>query len=139
LSKSKNGDEKLAWDGKENEDDIFFTPFQSLLKEDVNYEVVSKNSQCHLEVNGTIHFVIVEQLTNHMFLHFLGFCTLEHPRKSKQKGIFKSVIKLGTRQLDPLPCGFDYNQRSISQIVSSGPKTTTFELAIKSTSRNHYF
>jgi hypothetical protein len=44
LSRSRNGDEKLALDGKENEDDIFFTPFQSLLKEDVDCEVVSKNS-----------------------------------------------------------------------------------------------
>jgi hypothetical protein len=107
------------------------------LKEDVDYEVVSKNNQCHLEVNGTIHFVFVEQLTNHMFLHSLGFCTLDHPRKSKQKGTFTSVIKLGTRQPDPLPCGFDYSQRSIRQIVSNGPKTIAFEPTIRSTSRNH--
>jgi len=29
LSKSRFANERLAWDGKENEDDIFFTPLKA--------------------------------------------------------------------------------------------------------------
>jgi hypothetical protein len=90
-------------------------------------------------VNGIVHFVVMEQLTNHMLLHYLGFCTLEHPRKYKQKGTFKFFIKLGIRQPNPPPCGFDCSQGNTNQIVGSGPKTTTFELAIRSTFGNCYF
>ncbi len=63
LNRVRHVDEKLAWDGKESEDDHFFTTTQSPLKEDNNCIVMLSN-QPHLEVNGDVHSDIVEELIN---------------------------------------------------------------------------
>lgn len=77
LSKARHVDEKLAWDGEESEYDHFFTPPQSPLKEDNNCSVVL-STQPHLEVNGVVHSVIVEELINLELFHSLGSSTSEH-------------------------------------------------------------
>jgi hypothetical protein len=82
--------------GWRSEDDHFFTPPQSPLKEDNNYSVLL-NTQLHLEVNGVVHSIIVEELTNLEFFHSLGSSTSEHSN-AKQKRASKFVIKLGTKQ-----------------------------------------
>lgn len=70
LNKARFANEKLAWEGEDqNEDDIFFTPLESLVKahSSGNGSVVS-NNQTHLMYNGAKHVTIVEQLTTHIKL-----------------------------------------------------------------------
>jgi hypothetical protein len=50
----------LAWDGNESNDEIFYTPTQSPVKEEFSSSGES-SGQTHLEVNGYVHFVIVKQ------------------------------------------------------------------------------
>jgi len=60
----------LAWEGEDqNEDDIFFTPLESLVKvhSSGSGSLVS-NNQTHLMYNGANHVTIVEQLTSHIKL-----------------------------------------------------------------------
>ncbi len=53
-----------SWHGMERkENDHFFTPPQSPLKEDTNCNVML-STQPQFGVNGVVHFVIVEELTN---------------------------------------------------------------------------
>jgi hypothetical protein len=59
LSIIRNGDEKLAWDGLESEEDIFFTPPENLTKYDISLSVVV-DSKCHLEVHGYVHVDVVK-------------------------------------------------------------------------------
>jgi len=84
-----------AWDGEESEDDHFFTPPQSPLKEDNDYNVVL-STQFHLEVNVVSHNVIMEEPTNLKSFHSLGSSRSEHSN-AKKKRASKSIIKLGTK------------------------------------------
>jgi hypothetical protein len=77
LSTARHADEKLAWDGEESEDDHFFTPPQSSLKEDNDCNVVL-STQSHLEVNGLVHNVIMEKPTNLELFHYLRSSRSEH-------------------------------------------------------------
>jgi hypothetical protein len=52
----------LTWDGEENGDDVFYTPPESLVKEDSSCNIVVNSSQIHLEVHGYVHFKIVKLL-----------------------------------------------------------------------------
>jgi hypothetical protein len=55
-------DEKLAWEGEiESEDDVYFTPLKSRVREDPSCNVVLDNKVC-LEVNNVVHVYIVKQL-----------------------------------------------------------------------------
>jgi hypothetical protein len=67
----------LKWDGEESEDDHFFTPPQSPLKEN-NDCCVMLSTQPHLEVNGFVHSIIVEEFTNIKLFYFLGSNRSEH-------------------------------------------------------------
>ncbi len=96
LNRAKHVDEKLKWDGEESEDDHFFTPPQSPLKEDNDCSVVL-STHPHLEVNGVVHSIIVDELTNLELFYFLGSSISEHSN-AKQKWASKSIIKLGTKQ-----------------------------------------
>jgi hypothetical protein len=82
LSKARYANEKLAWGKEESEDEIFFTPLESSLKEDTNGSVVPNNGQIHLEVNGVIHSHIVNQLTK---LAIVQSLRLPPPRHSRSK------------------------------------------------------
>jgi hypothetical protein len=73
VEQSKNDDEKLAWEDEvQSEDDVFFTPLESLTKEDISGSVVS-NNKTHLEVNGVMHAYIVKQLIALNIVNPLGF------------------------------------------------------------------
>ncbi len=83
LSRTRNGDEKLAWDGVESEEDVFFTPPKSPTKDDASLNVLV-DSKCHLEIHGYVHAEIVKQLTNHQDLWTSSRCsTIKHfgPKK----------------------------------------------------------
>jgi hypothetical protein len=60
----------LAWDGKENRDDVVYTPPKSPVKEDNKCSIVINSSQTHLEVHGYLHFEIVKQLLELDFVPF---------------------------------------------------------------------
>ncbi len=52
----------------DSEEEVFFTPPGSLIKDDASLSVVS-NSRSHLEVNGDIHSYVVKQLIDHLDLY----------------------------------------------------------------------
>ncbi len=59
LNKAINANEKLAWEDEvPSEDDVFFMPPKSPIKENINGSVVS-NRKTYLEVNGVMHACIV--------------------------------------------------------------------------------
>ncbi len=60
LSRCKFGDKSFQWDGKEGEDDIFYTPLESLVKKDGSCSLTVKTSQTHLQVHGYVHSEIVK-------------------------------------------------------------------------------
>ncbi len=80
--------ERLAWDGEENEDDIFFTSLESPIKKYANCNVESK--QTHLEVHGCVHFYIISQFIE-LQIDSLNSCALEQSQPKQKK---KSVLKL---------------------------------------------
>jgi hypothetical protein len=82
LNKARYADKKLAWGREESEDEIFFTPPESPLKEDTNGSVVLNNGQTHLEVNGVIHSYIANQLKK---LAIVQSLRLPPPRHSRSK------------------------------------------------------
>jgi len=73
----------LAWDGNESENDHFFTPPQSPLKKDNDYNVVL-SIQSHLEVNGASHNVIMEEPTNLELFRSLRSSRSEHSNAKKK-------------------------------------------------------
>jgi hypothetical protein len=85
-----------GWHGMDmKENDHFFTPPQSPLTKDINCSVML-SMQPHLEVNGVVHYVIVEELTNLELFHSLGSSTNEHSN-AKHKRTSKSIIKVGIK------------------------------------------
>ncbi len=113
LSKVKHDDEELAWDGEESED-IFFIPPQSHVKGNV-----VSNTQSHLEMSGVIHSTIVEELKN-LELAYLGSHASKYSRpKQKQQRGFKSIIKLGVKQPQPIPTSSNSSQGN-KQVEGSG-------------------
>jgi hypothetical protein len=52
----------FAWDGKENRNEVFYTPPKSPVKEDNRCNIIINSSQTHLEGHGYMHFEIVKQL-----------------------------------------------------------------------------
>jgi hypothetical protein len=123
----------LAWDGKESEDDHFFTPPQSPLKKDNDYNVML-STQSHLEVNGASHNVIMEEPTNLELFHCLGSNRSEHSN-AKKKRTSKSIIKLGTKQPQFICLNF-YGSKASNQIGHSHSKIKTSEPTSKSTYGN---
>jgi hypothetical protein len=63
IDEVKVVDERLAWDGEKNEDDIFFTPLKkgNYKKKDCNVKTLRK---IHLKMNGYVHFEIVTNSLN---------------------------------------------------------------------------
>ncbi len=74
LSKCIFGDKRFTWDGKEGEDDVFYTPLKNLVYEDSNYSLAIESNQTHLQVHGYVHSKIVKQL-----LEFETFPFVESP------------------------------------------------------------
>jgi hypothetical protein len=52
----------------DNEEEVFFTPLESPIKDDASLSVVF-NNRSHLKVNGDIHSYIVKQLIDHLDLY----------------------------------------------------------------------
>lgn len=91
----------MAWEREvQNEDDIFYTPLESSIKEDfIGSGSVMSNKGTHLEVNSAQHAYIVKQLTDHFNLfHFVKSLM---PKQSKSKSAWKcvEVIKIGDREV----------------------------------------
>ncbi len=97
MSKSRFTDERLAWDGEENEDDIFFTPLESPIKKYANCNVESK--QTHLEVHGCVHFYIISQFIE-LEIDYLNSCALEQSQPKQ-----KEEINAQTKGWVTLTCG----------------------------------
>ncbi len=85
------GDDRFAWDGKEGEDAVFYTPLESPVKEDSSCNLVLETSQIHLQVHGYVHLEIVKQL-----LEFDIFPSIKSPshKQSPSKKKSKSIIKV---------------------------------------------
>ncbi len=82
LNRAKNVNEKLAWEDEvPSEDDVFFMPLETPIKEDIN-GIVMSNSKTHLEVNGVVHACIVKQLIGLNIVNPLGLLA---PKLSKSK------------------------------------------------------
>jgi len=41
-------EERFTWDGEEGKDDVFYTPLESLVKENNSYNLVVETNQTHL-------------------------------------------------------------------------------------------
>jgi hypothetical protein len=87
----KFGDERFAWDGEEGEDDVFYTPLESLVKEYSSCNLAVETSQTHLQVHGYVHLEIVKQL-----LEFETFPSIKSPshKQSPSKKKSKLIIKV---------------------------------------------
>jgi hypothetical protein len=102
LSRCKFVDKRLAWDGEEGEGDFFYTPLESLVKDDNNYNLTEETSQTHLQVHGYVHSEIVKQL-----FEFETFPSVESPSHNQfpSKKKWKSIIKvLDRQQVFKRPC-----------------------------------
>jgi hypothetical protein len=62
LNRCRFGDKKFTWDGKKGEDDVFYTPLESLVNEDNKCSLTIKSNHIHLQVHGYVHSKIVKQL-----------------------------------------------------------------------------
>jgi len=62
LNRCWFGDERLAWDGKDSKNDVFYTLPKSPVKKDSRYSIVVNSNQTQLEVHGYVHYEIVKQL-----------------------------------------------------------------------------
>jgi hypothetical protein len=113
LSKTKNGHEKLAWDGVESEEDIFFTPPKSPTKDDASLSVMVDRT-CHLKVYGYVHAEIVKQLIDHQDLWASSRCSTIKHFGSKKGQTCKKIIKVGGRKHHIIPLILNSNdgQRS---------------------------
>jgi hypothetical protein len=95
LRRCKFGDKRFAWDGEDFEDDIFYTPLKSLVKENRNCNLTIETSQTHLQVHGYVHSKIIKQLCK---FETSPFAESPSHKQSPSKKKWKSIIKIPDRQ-----------------------------------------
>jgi hypothetical protein len=84
-------------DGVDNDEEVFFTPLESTIKDDASLSVVF-NSRFHLEVNGAAHCYIIKQLINHLNLYSSSRFSTPKPSKPKRGlGTCGKIIKVGDK------------------------------------------